>query len=235
LCQRRGPQLDRSSGDYVVPTLALVGTWSTMGFLYYLNRSYASGQLQVLLMPCGVCLAGLLSLCAEARRMPADGHRWGWRRLVPDGLRTSLLPISLLVSLAFASVLQSPSPGRAVESIASPPVSAGFLAQLTTLESVRTAQAYVRRHGGSLGYFGENGSYITLVTGVPTLLLTDTPVLAASSSVLREDTCTYLRDHATRWLVSSQAGHLYFGTRICDLYRPANVRGLPTGSLSVRL
>ena len=223
LCQRQQP-LCGSSRDHAVPTLALVGTWSTIGFLYYLNRSYASGQLQLLLMPCGVCLAGLVSLCAEAGKMSPGGHRWGWRRLMPDDLRASLLPISLLVSLAFATILQSPRPRQTIENITRPPASAGFLSQVTALGSVQTAQAYVRRQGGSLGYFGENGSYITLVTGVPTLLLADTPVLAESSPVLRKDTCSYLRAHATRWLVSSQAAHRYFGSR--------NLRSLSTGHLA---
>jgi len=235
LCQRKRPPLCGPSGDYAVLTLALVGTWSTVGFLYYLNRSYASGQLQLLLMPCGVCLAGLVSLCLEARTMSPAGHRSAWRRIIPDEVRTSLLPISLLVSLAFATVLQSPGPRRTIENITRPPASAGFWAQLTTLDSVRTAQAYVHRQGGSLGYFGENGSYITLVTGVPTLLLTDTSSLAGSSPVLREDTCKYLQDHETRWLVSSETARLYFGSEICGLYRPISVPGLPTGSLSARM
>jgi hypothetical protein len=139
------------------------------------------------------------------------------------------------VSLAFATILQSPGPRQTIENITRPPASAGFFSQVTTLGSVQTAQAYVRRQGGSLGYFGENGSYITLVTGVPTLLLADTPALAGSSRALRKDACSYLRDHATRWLVSSETAHLYFGTEICGLYSPVNARGLPAGSLSGRL
>ena len=63
--RRRSVPTGDVPNDRTVLTLALVGTWALGGFVYYLNRSYASGQLQILLMPCGVCAVALVSLCAR--------------------------------------------------------------------------------------------------------------------------------------------------------------------------
>ena len=55
--------------------LAFVGTWSTAGLAYYMNRGYAAAQLQTMLLPCGVCVA-----CLALNRAPHQGVRYGTRR-----------------------------------------------------------------------------------------------------------------------------------------------------------
>ena len=68
-------QPDPGLNDRAILTLALVGTWSVAGFLYYLNRSFAAEQLQTLLMPCGVCVVALLSLARDTRaRLPRENR-----------------------------------------------------------------------------------------------------------------------------------------------------------------
>ena len=39
----------------------LFSSWSTLGFSYYLNRSYASGQMQILFLPISIALGALIS------------------------------------------------------------------------------------------------------------------------------------------------------------------------------
>ena len=180
--QRRQPTPDGATNERAIMTLALVGTWATAGFVYYLNRSYASGQLQVLLLPCGVCLVALLSLGRQARlRVPASG------RTSVDGVRAWLgfLPVALLVALGFASALQSPNPVHSVTQLADAKAQDGFAAQLIPLSVIQAAKSYVSDRGGSLGYFGNNGSYVHLWTGLRDDLLFDDPAQVVVSPTLR--------------------------------------------------
>jgi len=237
LHQRHQPRLGCSTSDYPVLTLVFVGTWSCIGFLYYLNRSYASGQLQMLLMPCGVCLAALVSLCMQVTQaeLPDRPDRVPLFSRLHSRTYFSLLPIALLSSLALAAALQGPNPWTFINDLAHPPQRATFSSELASLGRVRGAAAYVRRHGGSLGYFGENGNFISLVTGVPSLMLVDGAALATTSPVLYSDTCNYLRQHATKWLVTSKEASQLFGVAPCGLYRQVDVAGLPAGTLHIRL
>ena len=134
-----------SAQDRTILTLALVGTWATGGFVYYLDRSYASGQLQVLLMPCGVCLAALASLGLEARRqLPRIGER-------PASLSLrqylSLLPVALLVSLGMASMLQGPGPATVAKGFRNTPADVAFSSSVVPAATLASAEAYVNSQG----------------------------------------------------------------------------------------
>lgn len=52
------------SGDYSLNSLIgfTFGLWSLFGFTYYLNRSYASGQMQVLFLPLAISLAAFVGI-----------------------------------------------------------------------------------------------------------------------------------------------------------------------------
>ena len=172
------------------------------GFVYYLNRSYTSGQLQVLLMPCGVCASH--SCRSRARRScascsiepgPACADRGGCRSLS--------CPAALIVSLGFASMLQSPNPVRVFKDLTDPPAGYGFAPRVTSLSTIHAVEAYVGTQGGSLGYFGNNGNYIHLVTGLPDLLLYDDPGMLTTSPILLRAGCAYLVAHPTTWIVVS--------------------------------
>ena len=97
---RRRPEPRPASIDRTILTLTLVSTWGTAGFAYYLNRSYASGQMQILLMPCGVCLVALVSLIARESPPTLGARRPPLR---PRALTSALLPAAVLASLGFAS------------------------------------------------------------------------------------------------------------------------------------
>jgi len=225
LCHQRAAEpAGPTHAEYAVLTLAFVGTWSLGAFVYFLNRSYASGQLQVLLLPCGVCLAALVSICLESRSTPRRGHPARWRPF-PTRATVGLVPVVLAASLGFAAILQSPNPATALDALAHPAPAFSFPKELTALPDVRAAQAYVGHRGGSLAYFGENGNFIHLETGVPDSLLVDSPGLSVASPIIKRDTCFYLASHSTSWLVVSFTARIVYGDHPCGHYRIANVAG----------
>jgi hypothetical protein len=217
--------------DRSVLTLALVGTWSTFAFVDYLNQSYAGGQLQILLMPCGVCLVALVSLAAQERTQLLrleDGSQ---------SLRVSLclFPVALIIALGFGALLQSPNPLRVGSDLAHPPASLevdslSFQSQLIPLTTIRTAEAYAKHHHGSLAYFGSSGNYVQLWTGVPNVNLYDDPYQIAVSSTIERDGCAYLDAHSSAFLLVAPVDTVQpLSPDLCGLYRPVmapNLAGL---------
>jgi hypothetical protein len=228
--QRSRPDSDPEMNDRAVLTLALVGTWGVAGFLYYLNRSFAAEQMQTLLMPCGVCVVALVSLARDARarlpRLSGTPDTESRRR------QLAFYPIALLASVGLMSMLQSPNPGTTLRNLNNGEGS--FTSTLLPMRSIHTAEAYVRVHGGSLGYFGNNGSYIHLLTGLPNPLLYDDPTQLTNSPSLHDAGCRYLNAHATTWLITSPSDDSATGPDTCGSYHPVNVAGLPPRTFFAR-
>jgi len=210
--------------DHAVVTLAFVGTWSTIGFVYYLDRSYASGQLQLFLLPVGVCACALFSLCRSAIASGSDGP--GSSVLSP--LRHGalwVLPVTVPIVVGFAAILQTPSPSTSLDALEHPPPSIGFLATVPT-QNVRVALTYIKSHGGgSVGYFGSSANYLKLSTGVTPRILYDDPSDFQLSPAAHRAGCAYLRKNPTKWLVTVPYVTLYVGPTICHDYRPLQVPG----------
>jgi len=221
---RRHAAPGTAAHDRAILTLALVGTWGTGGFVYYLNRSYASGQLQVLLMPCGVCLVALVALARDASPPGAAGSARIW---------WGLLPLALVASLGLASTLQSPSPSRTMKYLTDAPADIQFTSQLIPLSTLQSVESYVSLQGGTLAYYGRNGNYVHLWTGLQDNLILDVPTQAGASPALKRVACQSLADHLTTWVVISPNDE---GTvDLCGLYSPVNPPGILPGILFERL
>ena len=214
--------------DRTVLTLALIGTWSMLGFVYYLNRSYASGQLQIFLMPCGVCLVALVSLAGRERKQLLRS-----RPNSRQSLRVSmcLFPVALLVAMGFGALLQSPNPVQTVRYLTKPSPNYGFESNLIPQNTIQAAEAFAASRGGSLGYFGASSNFVQLATGLPSLLLYDDPGQFADSPTVRRDGCLYLRQHSTKFLLISPTDQGPADT--CGLYTPVSAPNL-AGLLFIR-
>ena len=224
-----------------IVTLAFVGLWS-VGFLpYYVNRSYASGQLQVFLLPFALCSCALLSLCLDV--FPVGGR---------DGRQTSrslrnrgawLLPVTLPVAVGVGALLQTPNPSGTLRTLFHSPSYNGFASTLEETETqtpvsgrpastlsalvtkeISIAQTYARTHGGgSVGYFGPNANYLTLLSGVQSRLLYDDPVDFTIEPAALRLGCAYLLDHPTTWLVTEPGATAFTGASVCGAYKAVYV------------
>ena len=215
--------------------LAFVGTWSTVGLAYYMNRGYAAGQLQTMLLPCGVCVACLASIALHtkefARARDARRNPTAWSGLYG---KVTLFPVGIFACLCLASALLAPEPILASTELVHPPAGGGFttydLPQVVA--AVDRARTYTAGRPGSLTYLGESFNYVALALHVPsgTDLFPYALSPASDRSVIQIE-CQYLDDHHSRWLVLSSNAVAAFGTGACGLYEPVSLHGLGYGQL----
>ena len=216
--------------DRAMITLAFVGTWSALCMVYYVNRAFAAGQLQTMLLPCGVCIAALFSILVhtDAFALPAQGSR-ARTLLAVMSHRAALLPIGVFVSLCLASALLTPTPIAAATNLVDPSPVNGYanfgFPQL--ISAVRLAQTYTSGRPGELTYLGESFNYISLVTHVQSSSLFFPEV----SPEITQIQCQYLQSHHSQWMILSPYSVHSYGTGACGIYKPVALPGLIIGQL----
>lgn len=219
--------------DRATITLTAVGTWSAVCLVYYVNRAYAAGQLQTMLLPCGVCIAAMLSILIRTHEVGpvwqprGDSPLWAWLFR-----NVRMLPAGIFVSLCFASALLTANPVQAFKSLVTPPAGTGYATYdlPEVIAAVHAAQQYTSDKEGELTYLGESFNYVSLVTHVPSNAALFPYPLAAISSVTQIE-CQYLDGHHSQWMVLSLDGLRAFGSDACGLYRAVDTPGLAYGQL----
>jgi hypothetical protein len=208
--------------QHAVVTLAFVGMWSTVGFVYYLNRSFASGQLQIFLLPVGVLGCALLSLSLTVQPLPKGRRGTLW-----------LLPVTLPIAVGLAAILQTPNPSVTLGSLEHP-ARLNTFSYTVPFREVSVAMAYAKTHGGgSVGYLGPNANYLMLSTGVHSRILYDDPIDFGLSHAAHQFGCRYVRSDPTQWLVAGDANDeepgpfivALLGASPCNAYRAVTVPG----------
>jgi hypothetical protein len=234
--RRRADRRDDALLDRATMTLTFVGTWATICALYYVNRAYAAGQLQSLLLPCGVCIAALLSILirtpeAYAVFEPKEERR-GWDWLSP---RIRMAPVGIFVCLSFASLLRTPNPVSTANALfgSSTQNSYGTYDIPQIVDAVNAAKRRAAGEGGSLTYLGESFNYVSLVTHVPsnTLLFPFQYPPASQAGDLTRIDCQYLGAHPSTWIVLSLDALGGFGPDVCGMYHPVALPGFAKGQL----
>ncbi len=229
------PLLDRAT-----ITLTFVGSWGAIGLLYYANRAYAAGQLQTLLLICGVCIAGLLAVAIRTDEFkalwgPRAGFTmWGWW----SG-KGRLLPLGVFACLCFASTWLTTNPIQAAQLLGNHPVVDSYtgydIPQISA--AVDAARRFTAKQGGQLDYLGESFNYVSLATDVPSAsLLFGFPfssLYSAAQPEVVQKQCQYLVElqQKPQWLVLSLNSLIGFGDDVCGLYQTVDVPGVGHGQL----
>ena len=220
--------------SHAIATLAFVGAWSVASLPYYVNRSYASGQLQVFLLPFSVCCCALLSLC-----LPATSEANDFRSDFVAFLKKKalwLLPVTLPIAVGLAAALQLPNPSAALYGLMHPSASSGFSAivqkQAVPSRVIATVKAYVKDHGGGVvGYFGPDANYLALADNLQPRILYDVPGLFQYSSTALKLGCEYVRHDPSPWLIVAPGATSFAGPNICGKYESWSIPGAPRGTL----
>jgi hypothetical protein len=227
-------------------TGAFFGCWATLGLSYYLNRSFASGQMQVLFLPVAVAFAGLLGVVLSLEEeVPAFGSLakgWGEVRERAAARRfVSNYPVTLLASLLLASVLLTPSPSYEKTRLSGQ--TGGTRALPTsyfepTIQDVAAAKAYADSLGQSLAYYGQLSNYVELGSGLGSVNLFNNPLDLTTGRRAIELGCDHIVRLDPDLLVLSDLGRGLFtfrGNTLCGRYEISTAPGVRDGYFAKRI
>lgn len=215
-----------------VVTAALFSVWAAMGFVYYLNRSYASGQMQILFLPLSVALGCFIHFVLQMDRAPGWSAKTFFAKGTWSGpaLRRSLpqLVLAVLMALPLASTLAFPQPTVELRRLRGS--IEGHVWPTPELDRLRAEAARLRASGlTDLAYFGESGHYLELATGVRSVNLFNSPLDLMTAHPFLERGCTHLIASEARFLLVDDAALALTAAfpdgRLCGVFAPAPALG----------
>lgn len=182
------------------------GGWALFGFVYYLNRSFASGQLQILLMPLSISLGTLIgvyfSLASSPDLVKSQGSNVKGRRPLKLKNRKKMSKFSPLIPLAFgsaillpiASIILLPNPSIEINRILrNGEESTWPTASLRqTLVDAKNIKSVNQIEIQSVGYFGAAPSFVKLETGISSALIFNMPSDILISNTTKQVACAFL-------------------------------------------
>jgi hypothetical protein len=214
--------------------------WSFAGFTYYLNRSYASGQMQILFMTIAVSLAALVGVVIKA----LDGD-------LPKGFILSktnrnsknfawMLTLAIVFSIPFSTLVLTPNPAvelaRIDEGSSTPRWPKATI--LASVEDARAASKYAKANGLMLGFFGASAAYVEKETGVQSLSILNSPFDLGMSQQTIQVSCEYIAKINPDVIIASDEGAALFqfeGKTLCNAYVQRDIPGVRSGHFAVRV
>jgi hypothetical protein len=165
------------------------GVFAIAAFPYYLNRSFASGQLQITLMPLGIVLAA-------TARVVIGCTDW-----TEEFRSARSLVFRLALAIPVASLLLMPSPAHELARLSNESVNTAWPHGKTT-SIVALGEAW-KKLGSSdaVGYWGSDGNYIESMTGLRNLTRFNSPTDGDMSAAALNELCSGIASPNIRALV----------------------------------
>jgi hypothetical protein len=214
--------------------------WSFAGFTYFLNRSYASGQLQVLFLPIAISLAALIGIAFKSTELDLTKAFLFSQSARKNKNFFWALPFALIFSLPFATVLLSPNPkvelarideGSVIPRWPKPTV-------VSAITDAKAALEYAKMNNLKIGFFGASAAYVQKETGIESLSILNSPFDLAMSPQTVKVSCDYLAKLNPDVIVASDEGAALFqfeGKTLCNTYIQRDIPGVRSGHFAVRV
>ncbi|MDP1852116.1 MAG: hypothetical protein Q8K48_06855 [Candidatus Planktophila sp.] len=235
------------AGDYSLNALIgfAFGLWSLFGFTYYLNRSYASGQMQILFLPLSISLAAFVGiLIKDPIRTLVFGNLQKSFLFSPRAMKEKnfawVLPLLLIISIPFASLLLTPNPSVEMKRIDEAKTAPRW-PKATIVASVadaKIAAKYAKDLGLTIGFFGASSYYVERETGVQSLSILNSPFDLFMSQTTAQTSCDYINTINPDVIVVSDEGTNLFqfeGKTLCNTYIQQDAPGVRSGHFAVRV
>jgi hypothetical protein len=214
--------------------------WSFAGFTYYLNRSYASGQMQVLFLSIAISLSALIGIMLKSpslelpkdflySRVNRDSKNFAW-----------VLPFALIFSLPIATLILTPNPKIEMTRINEGSVTPRWPKPtiLASVADAKVAAAFAKTNNLTIGFFGASAAYVEKETGVQSLSILNSPFDLAMSQQTIKVSCEYLAKINPDVIVASDEGAALFqfeGNTLCNTYIQRDIPGVRSGHFAVRV
>jgi hypothetical protein len=214
--------------------------WSFAGFTYYLNRSYASGQMQILFLTIAISLAALVGVVMKVleselpkgfilSKTNRSSKNFAW-----------MLTLAVIFSLPFSTLILTPNPtvelARIDEGTSTPRWPKPTI--LASVIDAKAAAEYAKTNNLSIGFFGASAAYVEKETGVQSLSILNSPFDLAMSQQTIKVSCDYLAKINPDVIVASDEGAALFqfeGKTLCNTYIQRDIPGVRSGHFAVRV
>jgi len=214
--------------------------WSFAGFIYYLNRSYASGQMQILFLTIAISLAALVGVVIKVlegdlpkgfilSRTNRSSKNFAW-----------LLTLAVVFSIPFSTLILTPNPAvelaRIDEGSSTPRWPKPTI--LASVVDAKAAAKHAKTNNLSIGFFGASAAYVEKETGVQSLSILNSPFDLAMSQQTIKVSCDYLAKVNPDVIVASDEGAALFqfeGKTLCNTYIQRDIPGVRSGHFAVRV
>ena len=209
-------------------TASFFSCWSLIGFAYYLNRSYASGQMQILFLPLSVASASYFYyLFPKVESIPWGVKDFFRKRIwAKSNLRYQIpnLSLAILMALPIATIVAFPNPQIELKRLTNAPIGNKW-PNMALDDAMKRYQQIADSNPiiiEDLAYFGNAGNYFEYETGVKSANILNSPIDITPAKVPLETGCSYLRLVDAKYLLIDENGLAVknaFGDRgLCDLY-----------------
>ncbi len=244
-----GVVLSRSRNNDLLVRSSYIGffmaTWSMLGFTYYLNRSYASGQMQVLFLPIAISVAsmvGVFNLNSDSGKVFSNSFKDQIlsAKYFKEKRIATLIPIASICSVMFATILLTPNPAVEFKRINEGAKLARWpkATILASVEDAAAAKSYADSMKISIAFFGASSQYIEQETGVKSASILNSPFDLMMSQQTVTTSCNYIFKLNPDALVVSDEGQQLFrfeNQTLCNRYQFADAPGVRQYHYAVRI
>jgi hypothetical protein len=177
-------------------TTAFFSLWTLIGFSYYLNRSYASGQMQILFLPLAVASASFFGyLFNKNSELPWNSkinYKLPTWKVSSLKRNSSYFLIAIIMSLPLSSIIAFPNPAIEIDRLSS-----------STPDHVwpkpsnkKLFSTYGLRSETVLpdSYYGTSSNYVKLKYSLNSLSLFNSPFDLTLSEEMVKQQCIYLNN-----------------------------------------
>jgi hypothetical protein len=218
----------------------LFSSWSTLGFSYYLNRSYASGQMQILFLPISIALGALVGSILLLREIENRPSSEIFKRSSIKSKSRQTLVLTLIAALPLASVISLPNPTIEMDRISQGANTPRWPKPTITaaISDARAALEFATKNGVSIAYFGASSNYVSDATGINSAAILNSPFDLYMSQETVLVACQYLDNLKPDYLVLGDEGAALFqfeNNSLCGTYTFFEIDGVRSGRAAKRI
>jgi hypothetical protein len=199
-------------------------------FPYFINRSIASGQLQIFLLPISISLGSLLGTFSNIGFFKTLNSFVISKKLLNLFLYSPLL---IIFSLPFSTLSLFPNPSIELPRILGRDLNSTWPPNKlkNTLDNVELASQFAHQENVTVAYFGSFSNYIALEKKIEVANLYNSPFDFLISSQSYDQGCSYLRSINSQYLILDYSASETFKivmditkkSNFCDAYVFSNI------------
>lgn len=205
--------LNENSNIWAPLVAAYFGMWSTFSLPYYINRSYHAGQMSMLYVPLSLALFAAVSII------------WGSINFKFEWRKTTHIFLALVTAFPIATVLLIPNPSIEWKRLhgGNPDSTFPRAPMQQAIDAYPAVEKLANEQKLTLGYFGEGGNYVQMLTGAKSVNIFNSPLDMFQSDASVKLSCEHLIKNGTQILLLTESAKMTFAWKdgsLCDgLYR----------------